>query len=54
MYPCACQLILTEGELWQQDGRTALHLAAREGSLEVVKELVAAGCKIDAKDKVRG
>ena len=36
-----------------QDGRTALHIAAREGSVEAVKELVAGGCVIDVKDKVR-
>lgn len=36
-----------------QDGRTALHVAAATGFLEVVKALLAAGADKEATDKVR-
>ncbi|KAJ9444211.1 hypothetical protein DIPPA_20965 [Diplonema papillatum] len=34
------------------DGRTALHLASGNGHSEVVKELIAAGAKVDVQDKM--
>ena len=37
-----------------QSGRTPLHLAAEGGRAAVIKQLLAAGAAVDAKDMVRG
>ena len=51
---CVCACICADGYLLlPQEGWTALHLAAVGGSVEVVKELVAGGCAINAANEVR-
>jgi ankyrin repeat protein len=38
----------------QADGRTALHIAARNGHTDIVKALLAAGANVSATTTVRG
>ena len=37
-----------------QDGKTPLFIAVREGRVELVEQLLAAGATVDAKDEVVG
>ncbi len=39
--------------LWMQNGLNALHLAAKEGHVEVVAELIKRSASVDATTKVR-
>lgn len=39
--------------LWMQNGLNALHLASKEGHVEVVAELIKLGASVDAATKVR-
>jgi ankyrin repeat protein len=39
--------------LLQQTGLNALHLSSKEGHIEIVKQLLGAGIKVDSTTKVR-
>lgn len=39
--------------LWMQNGLNALHLASKEGHVEVVAKLIKLGASVDAATKVR-
>ncbi len=50
------QLLINAGaniDAKDSSGRTALHLAAKEGKVEAVVELIKAGANIDAEDNSR-